>query len=151
MIGSFTRETFFRPKEVERKRSALPAVIYNGFQLLLARSQTGCAFVPIRTMQYQAVVDREEVVFVDSQGGYAYQDGEGGRVIRIAWRLPAPQSRIALTEPVPCEVVFYFPDLKEEQGRLVSEIRPALEQLLERDRRQAATPRRCRVLPFRAR
>lgn len=151
MSDSFTQETFFRPEAVERKQSALPATIYNGLQLLLTRSQTDCVFVPIRSMQYQAVVDREEVIFVDSQGGYAYQDGKGGRLIRVAWRLQPPQSRLSLTEPVPCEIIFYFPGLKEEQWRLVSEIQPALEQLMKRQRKQETSPHHCRVIPLRSR
>nr|MBS0021419.1 hypothetical protein [Gammaproteobacteria bacterium] len=151
MSDSFTHETFFRPAEVERKQTTLPATIYNAFQLLLTRSQTQCVFVPIRSMQYQAVVDREEVIFVDSQGGYAYQDGKGGRLIRLAWRLLPAQSRTSLTEPAPCEIIFYFPGLKEEQWRLISEILPALEQLKKRQRMHNPSARGCRVIPLRSR
>lgn len=149
MTDSFVHEIFFRPAEVERKSSTLPATLYNALQLLLTRSQTPCVFIPIRSMQYQAVADREEVIFVDAQGGYAYQDGRGGRLIRVAWRLPPPQSRLSLTEPVPCEIIFYFPDLKEEQWRLMSEIKPALAQQLERRRPSNASPDHCRVISLR--
>ena len=102
MVSYSVRETFFRPPEYSRQPSALPADLYNALQLLL-KGQTGsCVFVPIRAMQYQAVVEREEVIFVDSQGGYAHQDGEGGRLIRLACVLPPPAGRDSLTEPVPC-------------------------------------------------
>jgi hypothetical protein len=83
------RETFFLPPEHHREASALPAVIYNALRLLLARAGGETLFIPIRSMQYLAIAGPEEVVFVDSTGGYAYQDGEGGRLIRLAWR-PAP-------------------------------------------------------------
>ncbi len=62
-------------------------------------------FVPLRAPPYQTVVEPDEVIFVDSHGGYAHQDGEGGRLIRIAWTLTPPARRDSLSEPVPCEVV----------------------------------------------
>jgi hypothetical protein len=84
MASYSVRESFFRPTEHSRQASALPADLYNDLQLLL-KGQTGtCAFVPLRALQYQAVVERDEVIFVDSQGGYAHQDGVGGRLIRVA-------------------------------------------------------------------
>jgi hypothetical protein len=149
MSGRYTRETFFRPRSVERSRSALPARIYNAFHLLLARSATGCVFVPIRSMQYQAVIEREEVIFVDNHGGYAQQDGEGGRLIQIAWQPLLEGARESLDKPVPCDLVFYFPDLKETQRRLLSEIQPALELVLERQREHPSSESERRVLPFR--
>jgi hypothetical protein len=98
-------------------------------------------------MQYQAVVDREEVVFVDSHGGYAYQDGEGGRLIRIAWR-PAV-GRDSLSAPVPCEIVYYFRDLRETQTRLLGEIQPIITQMLERRRIADGPIAAPRILPLR--
>lgn len=130
------RETFFRPAEHSRQASALPADLYNALQLLL-KGQTGtCVFVPIRAMQYQAVVERAEVIFVDSHGGYAHQDGEGGRLIRIAWVLTPPAGRVSLSDPVPCEVVYYAPGLKETQWRLIGEVRGMLQRVL-KERREA--------------
>ncbi|MFN2165430.1 MAG: hypothetical protein ACK2U9_04135 [Anaerolineae bacterium] len=155
MASYRTRETFFRPDEpFGREQSTLPADIHNGLQLLLAREGVACVFLPIRSMQYQAVIDREEVVFVDAAGGYAHQDGEGGRLIRIAWR-PAGGSRDSLTEPVPCEIIYYFRALKEIQWRLIGETRAALRLVLERQRGRrsgtdALTTER-RIVPFRRR
>jgi hypothetical protein len=136
MASYSVRETFFRPAEYSRQASALPADLYNALQLLLKGQKGTCVFVPIRAMQYQAVADREEVIFVDSHGGYAHQDGEGGRLIRIAWVLAPPTGRDSLTEPVPCEVVFYAPGLKETQWRLIGEVRGMLQRVL-RERREA--------------
>jgi hypothetical protein len=137
MASYSVRETFFRPPEHSRQASALPADLYNALQLLLKGQAGTCTFVPIRAMQYQAVVEREEVIFVDSQGGYAHQDGEGGRLIRIAWVVTLPAGRDSLTEPVPCEVVYYAPGLRETQWRLVGELRGMLQRVL-RERRGAA-------------
>jgi hypothetical protein len=148
----FVRETFFRlEEEFARQQSALPAALYNALQLLLKRSGRDSLFIPIRTMQYQAVMERNEIVFVDSNGGYAHQDGEGGRLIRIAWR-PAPAAeRDSLDAPVPCEIVYYFPDLKETQWRLMSELPPLLKKILERQRASDLESAELRVIPFRRR
>jgi hypothetical protein len=145
----FVRETFFRPREHTREQSALPSALYNDVQLLLSRSDGGSLFIPIRAMQYQAVAERDEVIFVDNHGGYAHQDGEGGRLIRIAWR-PAPAGRrVSLSNPVPCEIVYYFPDLKETQWRLVTELSPLLGQILQRQREQDVRSIQSRVVPLR--
>jgi len=148
MASYSVRETFFRPPEHSRQANALPADLYNALQLVLKGQAGRCVFVPIRAMQYQAVVEREEVIFVDSQGGYAHQDGEGGRLIRIAWVLTPPAGRDSLTEPVPCEVVYYAPGLKETQWRLIGELRGMLQRAL-KERRAAelgAASRRVLVL-----
>ncbi|NCA71746.1 MAG: hypothetical protein EOM91_17040 [Sphingobacteriia bacterium] len=107
MTERVIRETFFRPDPpVERTQTTIPAALYNGLRLLLKYTRREAVFLPIRSMQYQAVVDRTEVIFIDSHGGYAHQDGEGGRLIRIAWRPRAARS--SLTEPVQCEIVYYL-------------------------------------------
>ena len=149
-MASFrVRETFFRPDEpVSRESSTLPAELHNGLQLLLARDGGSCVFLPIRSMQYQAVIDREEVVFVDAYGGYAHQDGVGGRLIRIAWR-PLAGPRDSLTTPVPCEILYYFAGLRETQWRLVGESRAALGVSLGRQRGPALAAIERRVIPFR--
>jgi len=145
----FVRETFFRPPEHAREQSALPSALYNDLQLLLLRSDGESLFVPIRAMQYQAVADREEVIFVDSHGGYAHQDGEGGRLIRIAWRPTPSGQRESISSPVSCEIVYYFPDLKETQWRLMSELPPLLSALLKQKREKGVRPIERRVVPLR--
>ncbi len=91
--------TFFRPPEIGRKRSQIAGNIYNSSRLLLRRSSNDCRLVPIRSMAYQGVITRDEIVFVDAQG-YAVGDGQGGRLIRLAWQMLAEQSRDSLTDPV---------------------------------------------------
>ena len=150
MTSYRVRETFFRPDQpFARDQSTLPADIHNGLKLLLTREGGVCVFLPIRSMQYQAVIDRAEVIFVDAAGGYAHQDGEGGRLIRIAWR--PTLTRDSLTAPVPCEILYYFPGLKETQWRLIGETRAALRVMLERKRASppGAQAVERRVLPFR--
>ncbi len=144
----FVRETFFRPDaEFGRETSTIPARVHNGLQLLLGRSGGRSVFIPIRSMQYLAVAEPDEIVFVDAQGGYAHQDGEGGRLIRLAWR-PAV-GRESLTAPVPCEMVYYFGGLQGVQSRLLADIGPVLRQMLERQRDDGMPARSGRILPFR--
>jgi len=149
MSEYYVRETFFRPPEHTRERSTVPAAVYNDLQLLLKRSGRESLFIPIRSMQFQAVVESGEVVFVDSQGGYAHRNGIGGRLIRIAWRpLPAAE-RESLNGPVACEIVSYSAGFKETQRRLMSEFPPVLRRFLQRQREQDLQAKTPRVLPLR--
>jgi len=148
----YVRETFFRPdQEFSRRQSAIPAALYNALSLVLRRGGGQSVFVPIRSMQYQAIVEREEIVFVDSNGGYAHQDGEGGRLIRLAWRLAPAAGRDSLEAPVPCDIIHYFPDLKETEWRLMSELPPVLDLILRREREKDIESPGHRVIPFRCR
>lgn len=137
-MTTIVTETFFLPKEVERKQWSAPAEIYNLYRSLQLRNQTGHVFVPIRTMQFMAVLDKNEIVFVDSQS-YAVSKDEGGRLILITWQFVESNDRDALTDPVPCEVVFYEQNNRDLQLRLVSEFRQALE-LLDRRYRDEHLP-----------
>ena len=147
MSSYFVKETFFRPDEpVARQSSSLPAGLYNRLRLVLKRAGGTSVFVPIRPMQYLAVVEPAEIVFVDAQGGYAYHDGVGGRLIRLTWR---PTSvRESLDAPVPCEMVYYFQDMREVQSRLLVEMAPALDRLLEKQRDGTIDAWRGQVLAF---
>lgn len=142
------RETFFRPVEHAREQSSLPAGLCNDLQLLLSRSD-GSLFLPIRSMHYQAVAERGEVIFVDMHGGYARKGGEGGRLIRIAWRPEPIGARESLSAPVRCEFVYYFPAFKDVQRRLMREFPPVLRQILRQQRESEAQSPECRVLPLR--
>ena len=142
-----TTETFFRPPEVARLSSALPAVLYNTVQSVLARSRAGCVFVPIRSMQFIGVVDRDEIVFVDSQA-YAHQGGQGGRLILIAWQPHPRLDRSSLAEPVDCDIVFYEQNLRATQHRLMGDFGRALQDLDQRYRNAALPAQGARILPF---
>ncbi len=139
-------ETFFRPSERRQEESTLPAYLFNLCRRLLGRARRGCVFVPIRTMQYLAVIDGEEVIFVDSQGGYQVFEGEGGRLIKLAWRFPPPASRESLTEPVAVAVVHYAEGLADVQRRLIGEFGRAMRQLDERRKDSAPFEKGARVV-----
>ena len=147
MADYHTTETFFRPPEVARLASVVPAEVYNTARNLLARSHEGCVFVPIRSMQFLGVIDRDEIVFVDSQA-YAQQDGVGGRLILIAWQPRPEPGRASLAAPVPCDIVCYDEGLQQTQQRLVSEFPRALRDLDQRYRDAVLPAQGARILPF---
>ncbi|MEN8175430.1 MAG: hypothetical protein ABFS23_06685 [Pseudomonadota bacterium] len=122
---------FFRPDEAKRETMTIRADIYNHCRLLLGRSATDCAFVPIRTMQFLGVITEEEVIFVDSQA-YAVRNGEGGRIILLAWQSKNSASRDSIAEPVSIDVVHYHPGQDDTQRRLIGAFAEAMDLVLSR-------------------
>lgn len=141
-------ETFFRPEERARERLTIPAVLYNLCRLVLGRSDGEHVFVPVRSMQFQAVIGRDEVIFVDSQD-YAVQDGEGGRLICLAWVFRHDAGRDDLTEPAPIELVYFREDTRELHGRLVGEFGRALRRCAAELPGRVAESHCARILTFR--
>jgi hypothetical protein len=131
-------ETFYRPDEVAREPRTLSAATYNLGHVLLARASSTCLFVPIRSMQYLAVLDNEEFIFVDR---------EGGRMIEIAWQQFRPSERSALDEPVAYSAVYYSAQAAKTMARLQGEFLKALLQLEQRTPTRA--PARVVKLPMR--
>jgi len=118
------QETFYRPdSEVLRTTRTLPAAIYNLAHTLLVQSQTGCVFAPIRAMQYMAVLDAAEFIFVDR---------ERPGLIELAWQSFHPGSRTALEDPVPFDLVYYDERAALTMQRLIAEFYKALVLLSER-------------------
>jgi hypothetical protein len=116
--------TCYRDSELRREARHLPAEAYNTAHLLLEHSKSGVVFVPIRSMQYLAVIDRDEIIFLDS---------ENKSWVEIAWQNFRPQQRIALTEPVPYEAVYYSQNASETMKRLLGEFPQALKALAAKD------------------
>ena len=109
-------ERFYREQEIARLPAFLPAATYNLAHTLLARAGT-CLFVPIRSLQYMAVLDAEEFIFVDSQNK---------AWVELAWQHFRPQARAALDERVPYEVVHYLPQAADTMKRLPGAFHQAL-------------------------
>ncbi|WP_018078379.1 hypothetical protein [Thiobacillus denitrificans] len=116
-------ERFYREQEIARVPGFLPAATYNLAHTLLARAGK-CLFVPIRNLQYMAVLDTEEYIFVDSQNK---------AWVELAWQHFRPQARTALDERVPFEIVYYLPQAAETMKRLPGEFHQALQLLADRD------------------
>ena len=140
-------ETFFRPDELARERLTIPAPLYNGCRLAFRRSDNGHAFVPVRSMQIQAVVGPDEVIFVDSQS-YAVQEGMGGKLICLAWAFRHETGRENLTEPAPIELIYYREDSRPLHSRLVGEFAQALELCVQRWHKTGCETRAATVLTF---
>jgi hypothetical protein len=117
-------ERFYREQEITRLPDFIPAAIYNLAHTLLARAGT-CLFVPIRSMQYMAVLDKEEFIFVDSQNK---------AWVELAWQHFRPQDRSSLDERVPFEQVHYLPHATETMKRLPAEFHQALQLLAGRNK-----------------
>jgi hypothetical protein len=112
--------TCYRNPEIARESRRLPAATYNLAITLLARSSNNCLFVPIRSLQYLAILDGEEFVFVD---------GTSKCRIDIAWRNFRPMERSTLDAPVGYEAVYYLPDTAMLMSRLQAEFPLALRRL----------------------
>ena len=112
--------TCYRDTELQREPRRLPAALYNIALLLLEHSSNGVVFVPIRSMQFLAVIDREEIIFLDAE----YKS-----LVDIAWQNFRPQLRESLTDPVPYEAVYYSRNAEKTMGRLLAEFAPALNAL----------------------
>ena len=140
-------ETFFRPEELAVERLTIPAALYNLCRLVLARCDNEHAFIPIRSMQFQAVIGHGEVIFVDSQD-YAVQDGKGGKLVCLAWIFRHELGRDNLTEPAPIQLAYFREDARQLHNRLVGEFGQALEQFAAQQQVTGCEPRACKVLPF---
>lgn len=146
-MSKVVTETFFRPGEVARERISIPAPLFNRCRLLLSRCHYEHVFVPVRSMQVQSVIDRDEVIFVDTQA-YAVRDGHGGRLIMLAWQFRRDQERGGLNEPASIELVYYRHDARELHNRLIGEFGKALDLMEQRSRDHGCEPRSKKVLPF---
>ena len=127
--------TCYRNPELAHEPRFLPAATYNLALTLLGRSTTDNLFIPIRSMQYLAILDAEEFVFLD---------GERKCWIDIAWRHFQPQARNSLQEPVAYEAVYYHAEAENLMLRLQAELPRALHALA--DKTQLDGP--ARVLKF---
>jgi hypothetical protein len=113
--------------------------VYNLAHLLLARAiRSGgkpCVFVSIRSMQYLAVIDHEEIVFVDR---------ESPAQVQLAWQGFHRQERNALDERVEFEAVFYTQGSLQVMTRLMGEFPKAMQALADKEHIGAPAV----VLPF---
>jgi hypothetical protein len=127
--------TCYRDRELASEPRYLPASTYNLAHTLLAGSTDQCLFVPIRSMQYLAILDAEEFVFLD---------GERKCWIDIAWQNFRPQDRVSLADPVAYQAVYYQISAADLMARLLVELPRALNELAAKGRQAGPA----RVLKF---
>jgi hypothetical protein len=115
--------SFDRGEEIGREGRQLPAEQYNKIRLLHARAGGKPLFVPLRGMQYLAIVDSEEIVFVD---------GQGPRVIEVSWQDFRAGDRENLRDPVNYTCIYYHDKGVQAMSRLQGEFLKGLELLEQR-------------------
>ncbi len=116
--------TCYRDKELAREHCLLPAATYNLAQILLSRANAECVFVPVRSIQYLAIIDAEEIVFIDS----AQKE-----LVKISWQEFRPQERESLDQPVSYEAVYYCEKSASVLDRLQQEFLHALQIISSKD------------------
>ena len=144
-MGDTFDDIFFRPVEFACERLTIAANLYNQCRLLLSRCQYEQIFVAVRSMQLLAVIDREEVIFVDLHS-YAVKDGVGGRLIRLAWRFR--RTNESLSDPAPIDLIHYDDMSRELHLRLVGEFKKALDLMMARADVSGCQSQGKKVLPF---
>lgn len=128
--------SFHRGPELRREIRSLPAELYRKTKILFSRTDSGSLFVPIRCMQYLAVIDQEEIIFLD---------GQGPRNIEISWQNFRTQEREDLRAPIRYDCIFYEDKGLLTMKRLQSEFFKALEDM---EARQARTHSEATVTPL---
>ncbi|HED33824.1 MAG TPA: hypothetical protein ENJ08_06350 [Gammaproteobacteria bacterium] len=142
-------QTFFTPEAFFCQQTRLLSKTYNLAHVLLKRSQSDHLFIPIRALQYLAIIEKNTFWFVDSQA-YAVRDDEGGRLIRVSWHpfMDAGQ-RDSLIQHIDCRVIFYGEDMNDIQKRLNSEFYQAMLLIDQRHRDSLVVERNISILPLR--
>ena len=142
-------QSFFTPDEFSCQETRLLSQTYNLAHVLLNRSQSSHLFIPIRSLQYLAIIEKDAFWFVDSLA-YAVRGDEGGRLIRVSWHpLISAHEREGLTQNMDCRVIFYGEDMTEIQKRLNSEFYQSMLQIDQRHRDTLNTDCNVSILPLR--
>ena len=142
-------QSFFTPEEFFCQKDMLLSKTYNLAHVLLNRSQSDFVFVPIRSMQYLAIIEKDVFWFVDSLA-YAVRGEEGGRLITVSWRpLLSAGERSSLNQHMECRVIFYGEDRSDVQQRLRGEFFQAMQLLDQRFRESIVSDCKVSILPLR--
>lgn len=112
------RETFYRSPELKREHRTLPAETYNSLKLIHYFAREQVIFIPVRSLQYLAVMDHDEVIFLDG--------AVSRNIIVISWQRFRPSERNRLDQPVGYEVVYHSEEVLGIMGRLQSEFNKAV-------------------------
>jgi hypothetical protein len=142
-------QSFFTPDEFSCQQTRLLSLTYNLAHVLLHRSESDHLFIPIRSLQYLAIIESNAFWFVDSLA-YAVRGDEGGRLIRVSWHpLISANEREGLTQNMDCRVVFYGKDMSEIQKRLNGEFYQSMLLIDQRHRDAIDTHYNVSILPLR--
>lgn len=140
-------QTFFTPPEYSTQLSTINSAAYNLAHILLHRTESDYIFVPIRSMQYLAVIDGNDFWFIDSLA-YAVRDNEGGRMITVSWHTETSNERVSLEQNVSLRVIFYAGDMQPIQRRLTGEFYQAMQQMDQRYRDRQIPAEGARIIAW---
>jgi len=148
-MAAHDTQSFFTPDEFFCQGEQLLSQTYNLAHVLLNRAESSHLFVPIRSMQYLAIIEQDTFWFVDSLA-YAVRGDEGGRLITVSWHpVLKAQQREGLDQHMDCRVIFYGQDMSDIQQRLRGEFFQAM-QLMDQRHRDSLNPDcKVNILPFR--
>ena len=148
-MSAHDTQSFFIPDEFFCQQTRLLSQTYNLAHVLLNRSRSDHLFLPIRSLQYLAIIEKNAFWFVDSLA-YAVRGNEGGRLIRVSWHpLINAGQREGLTQHMDCRVIFYGEDMSEIQNRLNTEFYQSMLQIDQRHRETLSTDCKVSILPLR--
>lgn len=143
-------QSFFTPDEFFYQKTRLLFRTYNLAHILLNRNQSDHLFLPIRSLQYLAIIEKNAFWFVDSLA-YAVRDDQGGRLIRVSWHpLINPNQREGLTQDMDCRVIFYGEDMSEIQTRLTCEFYQSMLKIDQRHRNSLKAVCNVNILPLKS-
>ncbi len=143
-------QSFFTPDMFFCQHTRLLSQTYNLAHILLKRSQSNHLFIPLRSLQYLAIIEKNTFWFVDSLA-YAVRGDEGGRLIRISWHpLIGLNQREGLNQNMDCRVIFYGDDMHEIQSRLNHEFYQSMQLIDQRQRDALKTDGTISILPLRS-
>jgi len=115
-------ETFHRGKVLHEERRSIPASLYKKTLVLLKKSGK-TAFVPVRSMQYLGIIDKEEIIFVNALNK---------RVIEFSWNNFRHKESMSLHQPVEYVLRFYRPGVEQEAKRMQGEFEQHMDLALSR-------------------
>ncbi|MBL1274558.1 MAG: hypothetical protein COB30_000560 [Ectothiorhodospiraceae bacterium] len=142
-------QSFFTPNEFSCFKTRINAKTYNLAHVLLNRNSSKHLFIPIRSLQYLAIIEQSTFWFVDSLA-YATRGDEGGRLIRISWHpTVVANQRESLTQNMDCQIIYYGKDMKDVQSRLSSEFFMAMQQIDQHHRDHLSSDGNINILPLR--
>ncbi len=130
------KETFQRCREIGREKRMLPAATYKLLTLMRRRHPERDLFIPMRNMLFLAVVDDEEIIFIDGAVSRSR--------IELAWQNFKPQQRKGLDDPIAYEIAYYTRASLALMQRLQGEFQRALMSLCDKQKQVMAG----RVIPF---
>jgi|GEM_PF-1112640 len=129
-----TKESFILGNVLLEEKRSIPASLYKK-TLKLKKNKEKAVFVPVRSMQYLAIIDTAEIVFVN---------GLNKRLIEFSWNNFNYKKSMKITDPVEYILKFYVPGKEEEARRMQREFEVHVDIMLSR----LTTPGSVEIIEF---